>query len=202
MIEPDFLKGLNTDDTEVSEDTSQLLGLTISTRSSSDRPPLHVRGYTDGISTFSNPTKRGKSTQKEANNRGGNSNQHTSSTSTMHVNDSNSDDDSNFTSVTSELSRMTLKKRDHDTVNSDDDVYVSNRKQSRKSDFILWDEISLAGDGSMSHLNQDDHEKMVEYRKAIEKLRSYFRCVDSLKLPANPLDHLINKVSANICSFS
>lgn len=47
-----------------------------------------------------------------------------------------------------------------------------------------WDEISLDLDVTESVVN----ERLVNYRKAAEKIQKYLDAVDELELPANPLD--------------
>mmetsp|Transcript_18695 Transcript_18695/g.40471 ORF Transcript_18695/g.40471 Transcript_18695/m.40471 type:complete len:1753 (+) Transcript_18695:126-5384(+) len=55
---------------------------------------------------------------------------------------------------------------------------------------IPWDEISLDLDATESIEN----ERMVNYRKAAEKIKFYLDAVDELELPANPLDRLLNEL--------
>lgn len=62
--------------------------------------------------------------------------------------------------------------------------------KSRKSNRIQWNEISLDIDASASVEN----ERLLNYRKAAEKVKSYLDAVDKLDLPANPLDRLLNEL--------
>lgn len=46
----------------------------------------------------------------------------------------------------------------------------------------------------MSRVDQVDHERMVRYRKSAEKVQVWLAAVDTLTLPANPLDRLVNEL--------
>ena len=59
-----------------------------------------------------------------------------------------------------------------------------SRGKSARSKQISWDEISLDLDATESVEN----ERLVNYRKAAEKIKKYLDAVDELELPANPLD--------------
>lgn len=65
---------------------------------------------------------------------------------------------------------------------------MRNRNKRRKlygdSNRIQWDEISLDLDVAESVEN----ERLLNYRKAAEKIKKYLDAVDELELPANPLD--------------
>ncbi|KAL7542501.1 hypothetical protein ACHAXR_011829 [Thalassiosira sp. AJA248-18] len=64
---------------------------------------------------------------------------------------------------------------------------LSNGKSGNQ---IPWDEISLDLDVTESVKN----ERMVNYRKAAEKIKNYLDAVDELELPPNPLDRLMNEL--------
>ena len=49
-------------------------------------------------------------------------------------------------------------------------------------------------DGLVSRVDQVDRERMVRYRKSAEKVQVWLAAVDTLTLPANPLDRLVNEL--------
>ena len=69
-----------------------------------------------------------------------------------------------------------------------------SRKASRKTNSIPWNEIPLEVDGLVSRVDQADHERMVRYRQAAERVKKWLDTVDELDLPANPLDRLLNEL--------
>lgn len=64
---------------------------------------------------------------------------------------------------------------------------LQSGKGSKK---MNWDEISLDLDVTENVQN----ERMVNYRKAVERVKQYMDSVDELELPANPLDRLLNEL--------
>eukprot|EP00984_Skeletonema_dohrnii_P012712 scaffold5190_cov92-Skeletonema_dohrnii-CCMP3373.AAC.2 len=108
----------------------------------------------------------------------------------------NSDDESDF-------EYEAEQDEDDDTIDADDDAFDTTgggkqpaRGKSKKGKGkgpikrIQWDEIDLSLDTSASVEN----ERMVEYRKACEKVKGWLDDVDDLALPANPLDRLLNEL--------
>ena len=104
----------------------------------------------------------------------------------------NSDNDSDF-----EMDQ----DNDNDTIDADDDDFATTgngkklaKGKSKKGMGVIkriqWDEIDLNMDTSASVEN----ERMVEYRKACEKVKGWLDDVDALALPANPLDRLLNEL--------
>lgn len=103
----------------------------------------------------------------------------------MQMIDSASDEEGDLSDDDS-VNDLSTQKRDYGTLSSEDnESHV--QKQSRKLNSISWDNIPLTHDGSVSH------QKMVEYRKAIDTLISLYKHVDDIKLPEDPLDRLVNK---------
>jgi hypothetical protein len=107
----------------------------------------------------------------------------------------NSDDESDFEAEQDE--------DDDDTIDADDNDFdtAGSSKQPAKGKSnkgkgkgpikrIQWDEIDLNLDTSASVEN----ERMVEYRKACERVKGWLDDVDDLALPANPLDRLLNEL--------
>ena len=107
----------------------------------------------------------------------------------------NSDDESDF--------EVEKDDDDDDTIDADDNDFgtTDSGKQPAKGKSkkgkgkdpikrIQWDEIDLSLDTSASVEN----ERMVEYRKACEKVKGWLDDVDDLSLPANPLDRLLNEL--------
>ena len=107
----------------------------------------------------------------------------------------NSDDESDF--------EVEKDDDDDDTIDADDNDFgtTDSGKQPAKGKLkkgkgkdpikrIQWDEIDLSLDTSASVEN----ERMVEYRKACEKVKGWLDDVDDLSLPANPLDRLLNEL--------
>ncbi len=101
----------------------------------------------------------------------------------------NSDDDSDF-----EMDQ----DNDDDKSDAHDDDFGTTKQlakgKSKKGKGVIkriqWDEIDLNLDTSASVEN----ERMVEYRKACEKVKGWLDDVDALALPANPLDRLLNEL--------
>ena len=86
-----------------------------------------------------------------------------------------------------------LDDDDFATASSGEAVVNSKSRKGRKKGSIKrirWDEIDLTLDTSASVEN----ERMVEYRKACEKVKGWLDDVDQLALPANPLDRLLNEL--------
>ena len=106
------------------------------------------------------------------------------------VSTANSDDESDF--------EVDHDNEDDETIDSTNmDVEAAAAKGNSKSKKgkgglkrIRWDEIDLNLDTSASVEN----ERMVDYRKACEKVKGWLDDVDNLALPANPLDRLLNEL--------
>jgi hypothetical protein len=105
----------------------------------------------------------------------------------------NSDDESDF--------EVDHDNEDDETIGSTDmDVEAAaaaaakGKSKSKKGKGglkrIRWDEIDLNLDTSASVEN----ERMVDYRKACERVKGWLDDVDNLALPANPLDRLVNEL--------
>ena len=120
----------------------------------------------------------------------------TSSTKSM----SESDAESDFTIELSDDEESSYSKDDDDdTFASDkeqdgDDAYATSLKRSRKLNSIPWNEIPLEATGLVSRIDQADHERMVRYRKSAEQVQKWLKEVDTLDLPPNPLDRLLNEL--------
>ncbi|KAL7535756.1 hypothetical protein ACHAXR_006716, partial [Thalassiosira sp. AJA248-18] len=143
--------------------------------------------------------KRKQSAKKETNKRGGKSSKKrrsSTSTSTISMTDSDEGSESDFT-VELSGDESSFKGSDDDTLGLDsdnDDEYTSSKRKSRKTDSIPWNEIPLEASGLVSRVDQVDHERMVRYRKAAEQVGRWLATVDTLDLPANPLDRLLNEL--------
>ena len=112
-----------------------------------------------------------------------------SSTSTAPMTDS--DEESDFTV------ELSGDDADDDSIdgsvvgdNPDANVHVKRTKASRKSNSIPWNEIPLdcADMALSSTFDKVDHERLVLYRKSAEQVKKWLEIVESLNLPANPLD--------------
>ncbi len=102
----------------------------------------------------------------------------------------NSDDESDF--------EVDCDNEDDETIDSTDmgveAAAMKGKSKSKKGKGglkrIRWDEIDLNLDTSASVEN----ERMVDYRKACERVKRWLDDVDNLALPANPLDRLLNEL--------
>jgi len=80
----------------------------------------------------------------------------------------------------------TAKKRS----NSKKDRNPKAKKRSKKTQSKMnWDEIDLELDVNESVENS----RLVNYRLAVEKIKTYLDSIDKLELPPNPLDRLLNE---------
>ncbi|KAK1743888.1 strawberry notch family protein [Skeletonema marinoi] len=78
---------------------------------------------------------------------------------------------------------------------SDDDDDAFDLKKKTPSQSIAWNEIPLEYDETnMSIADRVDHKRKANYRRAAEKVKGWLDTVDSLSLPANPLDRLLNEL--------
>jgi hypothetical protein len=97
-------------------------------------------------------------------------------------------DDSDFTV---EISSDELSDSDDD----DDDYFDLKKKKKKPSEAIAWNEIPLEVDESnMSLSDRIEFNRKKNYRRAAEKVKSWLDTVDSLSLPSNPLDRLLNEL--------
>ena len=206
VIAPEFLnvlKNMNGVDT-TDDDTSSSEG-TSREKSSTGRPSRRVRrtevdyseqnidddGNEDTGSN--NGRKRKQSAKKQTKKKGSKSNKkRRSSTSTISMTDA--DEESDFTVELSD-EESSFDGSDDDSLDgtgSDDEFNVSRgKKTSRKTNSIPWNEIPLEPDGLTTLV---DHERMVRYRKACTQVKVWLETVDTLNLPANPLDRLFNEL--------
>jgi len=108
---------------------------------------------------------------------------------------SNSDDESDFEADQDDDDNDTMEANEIDFDTTGSGKHGSNGKSKKGKGMspikrIQWDEIDLNLDTSASVEN----ERMVEYRKACEKVKGWLDDVDDLDLPANPLDRLLNEL--------
>ena len=98
-----------------------------------------------------------------------------------------SDDESDFTvSVAGDV----LSDSESD---DDDDAFALKKKKPIET--IAWNEIPLQYDESnMCIAERVDHKRKANYRRAAEKVKGWLDTVDSLSLPPNPLDRLLNEL--------
>ena len=188
VIAPEFLnvlknEDMNADDT-TDDDTTTSEG-TPREISSTGRPSRRARKAVDydesNIDNDGNDTskKRKQAAKKGANKRGNKSNKkRRSSTST--ISSTESTEESDFTVELSGDESESLDNSDDDTsYGSDDDgdkQDTTNRKKSRKLNSLPWNEIplELQADGLVSRIDRADHERLVNYRKTAEQVRSFF----------------------------
>ncbi len=140
----------------------------------------------DGNNRSSSGTKR-----KPGNNRGKPTSKKRRGT-TGAISMTNSDDESDF--------EVEQDNDDDVEIDGDDgfDSAGSNKQpakgKSKKGKVyikrIQWDEIDL----TLDTLASVENERMVEYRKACERVKGWLDDVDNLALPANPLDRLLNEL--------
>jgi hypothetical protein len=75
---------------------------------------------------------------------------------------------------------------------NEEDKHFAAQKQSRH---IPWNEIDMNADERyMTFAQRVDNRRMVNYRKACEMVKHWLESVDTLELPANPLDRLLNEL--------
>ena len=188
VIAPEFLnvlknEDMNADDT-TDDDTTTSEG-TPREISSTGRPSRRARKAVDydesNIDNDGNDTskKRKQAAKKGANKRGNKSNKkRRSSTST--ISSTESTEESDFTVELSGDESESLDNSDDDTsYGSGDDgdkQDTTNRKKSRKLNSLPWNEIplELQADGLVSRIDRADHERLVNYRKTAEQVRSFF----------------------------
>lgn len=82
---------------------------------------------------------------------------------------------------------------DESVINTnEEDKQFAAQKQSRR---IPWNEIDMNADERyMTFAQRVDNRRMVNYRKACEMVKHWLESVDTLELPANPLDRLLNEL--------
>lgn len=69
------------------------------------------------------------------------------------------------------------------------------KKKKAPSQTIAWNEIPLeADDVNMCLADKIEFKRKANYRRAAEKVKGWIDTVDSLSLPANPLDRLLNEL--------
>lgn len=107
---------------------------------------------------------------------------------TSSVSLANSDDESDFEVDQVDEDDDTLDGDDNDIKSTGEKLPANGRRGRIRR--IHWYEIDLNLDTSASVEN----ERMVEYRKACEKVKGWLDDVDDLALPANPLDRLLNEL--------
>ncbi|KAL7553446.1 hypothetical protein ACHAWF_017186 [Thalassiosira exigua] len=220
VIAPEFLNLLKNDeesgDTEEDTTTSESEG---PERTATGRPSRRARkanvNYSElHVDAEGNDTssKKRKQPAKKANvKRGGQSKNKKRRSSTSASTSMTEDSDELISEDLEEESDFTVDLSGDD--NDDDDAssfgdsddenipaagakQTSSRKTSRKTDSIPWNEIPLEEEGleSFSMLDRVDHERLVNYRKSAEQVKRWVDTVDTLLLPANPLDRLLNEL--------
>ena len=153
----------------------------------------------DDEDSSSGGRKRKQPVKKGATKRGGkkSNKKRRSSTSTSSMTDSS--DVGSESDFTIELSGDEASDSDDDsfgTAGSDkeQDEYANSKQKARKVGSIQWNEIPLEASGLESHLDRVDHERLVNYRQAAEQVKHWLETVDTLELPPNPLDRLLNEL--------
>jgi len=203
VIAPEFLNVLKTEDMNSGDTTDD--GTTASEgtsreRSSTGRPSRRAHKSVDyselnvdndGNDTVSDRRKRKQPVKKDTNSKKGSKSNKKRRSSTSTISITGSDEESDFTVELSD------EDDDDDTFggsDSDDEYASSSKKTSRKTNSIPWYEIPLEQDGLVSRVDQTDHDRMVRYRKAAERVKGWLETVDTLNLPPNPLDRLFNEL--------
>ena len=200
----DLNNGYSTDDDSTASGSSASV-------SSTGRPSRRVRKNTvdyselnidnDGNEASSSNGKKWKQSKSSKSSKKRKSSTSTTASMTTDSSDGNSSDTSDFTI---ELSGDDDSDDDSIFGESDDEdsskgnknkvQKAPSRKASRKTNSIPWNEIPLEVDGLVSRVDQADHERMVRYRQAAERVKKWLDTVDELDLPANPLDRLLNEL--------
>ncbi|KAL7545543.1 hypothetical protein ACHAWF_008893 [Thalassiosira exigua] len=148
--------------------------------------------------------KRKQPRKKNTSRRGGKSNNKkrrssTSSATSMRDDSDDLGEESDFTvdlSGNDDEDESSFDGSDNEDVPASNAKQTSSRKTSRKTNSIPWNEIPLEEEGleSVSMLDRVDHERLVNYRKSAEQVKRWVDTVDTLLLPANPLDRLLNEL--------
>ena len=82
-----------------------------------------------------------------------------------------------------------------DSDSDDDDDAFDLKKKKTPSQSIAWNEIPLDSDETnMCLSDRIEFKRKANYRRAAEKVKGWLDTVDSLSLPANPLDRLLNEL--------
>lgn len=205
VIAPEFLNVLRTDDLKDDNTTTSESEGASREQTASGRPSRRARrkavSYSeldvdDDGNSASNGRKR-KQPAKEAAKKGGKSKKkQRSSTSTTSLTDL--DEESDFTvELSDDDDESSFRDSDDDTVDCDEDggvQYGSSKSSSRKDNSIPWNEIPLEQDGLFSIVDRADHDRLVRYRKSAEQVKKWLDTVDTLLLPPNPLDRLLNEL--------
>ena len=109
---------------------------------------------------------------------------------------SGTDDDSDGSDFSPSMVDDMMKEFDDSDDDSDDDEdYFKQKKKKKTTESIAWNEIPLVyNESNMSIVDRIDYKRRANYRKAAEKVKDWIDTVDSLSLPANPLDRLLNEL--------
>jgi len=156
-------------------------------RSSRRKPVYYSERNVDKDGNISNSTGR----KRKSNKKGSKTTKKKRKGTNSSVSTANSDDESDF-----EVDHDNEDDETIDSTNMDVEAATAARGKSKSKKgkgglkHIQWDEIDLNLDTSASVEN----ERMVDYRKACEKVKGWLDDVDNLALPANPLDRLLNEL--------
>lgn len=146
--------------------------------------------------------RKRKQASKKNSKKSSNNKKRRSSTSCATSMSEDSDDASEESDFTVELSddddddESSFDGSDNENASNSNAEQTSSRRTSRKTNSIPWNEIPLEEKNleSFSMLDRVDHERLVNYRKSAEQVKRWVDTVDTLLLPANPLDRLLNEL--------
>mmetsp|Transcript_7268 Transcript_7268/g.11437 ORF Transcript_7268/g.11437 Transcript_7268/m.11437 type:complete len:1695 (-) Transcript_7268:113-5197(-) len=84
---------------------------------------------------------------------------------------------------------------DSDSDSNDDFDVFDLKKKKTPTQTIPWNEIPLdSNEKNMCVADRIEFKRKADYRRAAEKVKGWLDTVDSLSLPANPLDRLLNEL--------